>query len=114
MLRVREVIGFLLFRFIFGSFHPFGSSWTFQSPRWLHRTSEVRLFDDRFCESIEVINLELVLSEMETLMGNAFSRWWTVYITTKHGLKNEESDRNTLIVEPWLDDLRDCAFWMTG
>ena len=88
--------------------------WTFQSPRLIHGTSEVWLFDDRFCESIEVINLELVLSETETLMGNAFSRWSTVYITTKHGLKNEDSDRNMLMVEPWLDDLRDCALKSVG
>lgn len=82
--------------------------WTYKWPRLIHGTSEVWLFDDRFCERIGMTNLELVLSETETLMGNAFSRWSTVYIT-KNSLKNEASDRNMLMVKPWVDDLRDCV-----
>lgn len=87
--------------------------WTYKWPRLIHGTSEVWLFDDRFCERIGMTNLELVLSETETLMGNAFSRWSTVYIT-KNSLKNEASDRNMLMVKPWVDDLRDCVLKSVG
>ena len=88
--------------------------WTYKWPRLIHGTSEVWLFDDRFCESIGVANLELVLSETETLTDNPFSRWSTVYITTRNSLKNEANDRNMLMVEPWIDDLRDCVLKSVG